>query len=85
MWASREATQHSHIPSSIHRLARKGKEKFKEEHNMHNLNIVLPLWGLLGIGGIICLIRSLLAYATACVAEADRRTEEIIAARRAKR
>lgn len=52
---------------------------------MHNLNIVLPLWGLLGIGGIICLLRSLLAYATACVAEADRRTEEIIAARKAKR
>ncbi len=50
---------------------------------MHNLNLVIPVFILLGIGGIICAIKSVLDYATVCVAEADRRTARIIAERRA--
>ncbi len=50
---------------------------------MHNLNLVVPVFILLGIGGIVCAIKAALDYATACVAEADRRAARIIAERRA--
>ena len=50
---------------------------------MHNLNLVLPVVILLGIGGIICAIKAALDYALMCVTEADKRAAHITAERRA--
>lgn len=50
---------------------------------MNNLNLVLPVVILLGIGGIICAIKAALDYALMCVTEADKRAARITAERRA--